>query len=87
MAETIPSVSELVAEYLQTLAKLELPPAKTEVGPRVRKLVEQGCNERFLLEASYLYALMAHAVKRNAETERSTASSSRLIPLDTLKPD
>ena len=87
MAETIPSASELVAEYLQTLAKLELPPAKTEVGPRVRKLVEQGCNERFLLEASYLYALMAHAVKRNAETERSTASSSRLIPLDTLKPD
>jgi hypothetical protein len=84
MAEAIHSVSELATEYLQTLNKLELPPDNREIRRRVQKMVEQGCDEKFLLQASYLYALTAHAFRKNAEAERLTTSSSRLIALPGL---
>jgi len=84
MAETIPSVSDVLAEINQTFAKLELPPGNPELRRRVRELVEQGCDEGFLLQVSWLYAYTALAFRKNAETERLTASSSRLIALPGL---
>lgn len=82
--ETVPTVSEWVSEFLQDFAKLELPTGNPELRSRVQKLVEQGCDERFLLEMSYFYAYIADAFNKNAKTERSTSSSSRLVALPGL---
>ena len=80
----VPSVSQCLAEINQNLAEVDLPPDNKDLRARVDKLVEQGCDEQFLLEVSFLYAYVAFASKKNSEAEQSTPTMSRLIALPGL---
>jgi hypothetical protein len=85
MRENTPEVvAELVAEFNQILENLQLPQDAVAARNRLEKLSQRGCDEKFVLRVSYLYAYTANAFKRNAKDEASTPSSSRLIALPGL---
>jgi hypothetical protein len=77
-------VAELVAEFNQILENLQLPQDAVAARHRLEKLTQRGCDEKFVLRVSYLYAYTANAFKKNAKDEASTPSSSRLIALPGL---
>ena len=85
MRENMPEVvAELVAEFNQILENLQLPQDALAARQRVEKLTQRGCDEKFVLRVSYLYAYTANAFKKNAKDEAGTPSSSRLIALPGL---
>jgi hypothetical protein len=73
MRENVPEVvAELVAEFNQILENLQLPHDAVAARNRLEKLTQRGCDEKFVLRVSYLYAYTANACNKNAKDEASS---------------
>src|SRR5436309_3498832 len=72
-------VSACVSQLSSALDQLELPETAKEALKALGRLVKAGCRSDFVLETTWIYALLQYGIEQNREAEAGTRPEDRKL--------